>query len=108
MRTLLNRSKDFPKKQPYKIHRIVMFSPLTENVSLTGHLEMVKIMSQHSADIAQVETNSYSELGRVKEDLKSLRDPQDPLGQARLEAFTRDVTEHLYVVNAEHDEVVDV
>src|SRR2546421_2587650 len=31
MRTLLNRAKDFPSKQPYKIHRIVMFTPLTEN-----------------------------------------------------------------------------
>src|SRR5437870_3434907 len=25
MRTLLNRAKDFPKKQPYRLHRIVMF-----------------------------------------------------------------------------------
>jgi len=108
MRTLLDRAKEFPKKQPYNIHRIVMFSPLTENVSLTGHPEMVKLLSQDNADAAQVETNSYSELGRVKEDLKILRDPKDPPGQARLEAFTRDVTEHLYVINAEHDEVVDV
>src|SRR5215468_7627030 len=37
MRTLLNRAKDFPGKQPYRIHRIVMFSPPTENFSLTGH-----------------------------------------------------------------------
>jgi pimeloyl-ACP methyl ester carboxylesterase len=108
MRTLVNRAKDFPRKQPYKIHRIVMFSPVTENVSLTGHPEMVKLLSQHSADAAQVETNTYSELAKVKEDLKVLRDPQNSVGQARLEAFNRDVSEHLYVVNAEHDEVVDV
>src|SRR4051812_31410697 len=85
-----------------------MFAPLTENVSLTGHPEMVKLLAEHSADIAQVQANTYSELGTVKEDLKALRDPQDPAAQVRLEAFTRDVTEHLYVVNAEHDEVVDV
>jgi pimeloyl-ACP methyl ester carboxylesterase len=107
MRALLDRAKEFPKKQPYNIHRIVMFSPATENISLTRHPEMVKLISEHGADAAQVETNTYSELARVKEDLKTLRDPHDPAGQARLEAFTRDVTEHLYVVNAEHDEVVD-
>src|SRR4051812_20420652 len=77
IRTLLNRAKDFPKKQPYKIHRIVMFAPLTENVSLTAHPEMVKLLSEQSADVAQLQTNTYSELGRVKEDLKALRNPQD-------------------------------
>src|SRR3982750_842345 len=46
IRTLLNRAKEFPKKQPYKIHRIVMFAPLTENVSLTAHPEMLKLLSQ--------------------------------------------------------------
>ncbi len=81
MRTLLNRAKDFPSKQPYKIHRIVMFTPLT---------------------------NTYSELGRVKEDLKALLDAQDPLAGARKEAFMKDVAEHLYIINAERDEVVDV
>jgi pimeloyl-ACP methyl ester carboxylesterase len=108
MRTLLNRAKEFPRKQPYKIHRIVMFAPVTENLSLTGHPEMVKLLSEQTADIAQVQTNTSSELARVKEDLKILRDPQDPLAQTRLEAFTRDVSEHLYVINAEHDAVVDV
>jgi pimeloyl-ACP methyl ester carboxylesterase len=108
MRTLLNRAKDFPKKQPYKIHRIVMFTPLTENVSLAGHTEMVKLLGEHSADIARVQSSTDSELGRVKEDLKALLNPQDPPGQQRMEAFARDVTEHLYVINAEHDEVVDV
>ena len=108
MRTLLDRAKDFPRKQPFKIHRLVMFAPLTENVSLTAHPEMVKLLGEHGADVAQVESNTYSELGKVKEDLKALRDPQDAPGQVRLETFTREVTEHLYVVNAEHDEVVDV
>src|SRR5205814_394442 len=44
MRTLLNRAKDFPSKQPYKIHRIVMFTPLTENVSLAGQPKLVKLL----------------------------------------------------------------
>src|SRR5947207_2178048 len=92
MRTLLNRAKDFPKKQPYKVHRIVMFAPLTENVSLTAHPVMVKLLSQHDADVAQLQTNNYSGLGRVKEDLKALRSPQDPPSQVRLETCTRDVT----------------
>src|SRR4051812_1411062 len=108
MRTLLNRAKDFPSKQPYKIHRIVMFTPLTENVSLAQQAEFVKLLGKKSADIAQMQANTYSELGRVKEELKQLLDPQDPLAQARKEAFIKDVAEHLYVINAERDEVVDV
>jgi pimeloyl-ACP methyl ester carboxylesterase len=108
MRTLLNRAKDFPNKQPYKIHRIVMFTPLTENVSLAQSPEIVKLLGKESADIAQMQANTYSELGRVKEDLKALLDPRDPLAQARQEAFMRDVAEHLYIINAERDEVVDV
>jgi hypothetical protein len=47
-------------------------------------------------------------LGKVKADLKALLNPRDPPGQARMEAFKRDVTDHLYVINAEHDGVVDV
>ncbi|HEY4758259.1 MAG TPA: alpha/beta hydrolase, partial [Chthoniobacterales bacterium] len=108
MRTLLNRAHEFPTKQPYKIHRIVMFTPLTENVSLAQQAEFVKLLGKESADIAQMQANTYSELGRVKEDLKDLIDPQDPLAQARKEAFIKDVAEHLYVINAERDEVVDV
>src|SRR5213075_72606 len=108
MRTLLNRAHDFPTKQPYKIHRIVMFTPLTENVSLAQQAEFVKLLGKQSADIAQMQASTYSELGRVKEDLKELLDPRDPLAQTRKEAFIKDVAEHLYVINAEHDEVVDV
>ena len=108
MRTLLNRAKEFPTRQPYKIHRIVMFTPLTENVSLAQQAEFVKLLGKESADIAQMQANTYSELGRVKEDLKALLDPQDPLAQARTEAFMKDVAEHLYIINAERDEVVDV
>src|SRR3954470_17188260 len=63
MRTLLNRAKDFPKKQPYRIHRIVMFTPLSENVSLAGKPELVKLLGAQSADIAQMQANTYSELG---------------------------------------------
>jgi hypothetical protein len=37
-----------------------------------------------------------------------LLEPQDPLGQARKEAFIKDVAQNLYVINAERDEVVDV
>src|SRR5207237_926369 len=77
MRTLLNRAKDFPSKQPYKIHRIVMFTPLTENVSLAGQPKLVKLLGEESADIAQMQASTYSELGRVKEDLKALLDEQD-------------------------------
>ena len=108
MRTLLNRAHEFPAKQPYQIHRIVMFTPLTENVSLAQQAEFVKLLGKQSADIAQMQASTYSELGRVKEDLKELLDPQDPLAQARKEAFIKDVAEHLYVINAERDEVVDV
>jgi pimeloyl-ACP methyl ester carboxylesterase len=108
MRTLLNRAKEFPTKQPYKIHRIVMFAPLTENVSLAQNPELVKLIGAQSMDVDQMQANTYSELGKAKEDLKALLDPQDPPGQARKEAFTRDVAEHLYIINAERDEVVDV
>jgi len=108
MRTLLNRAKDFPKKQPYKIHKVVMFAPPTENVSLARHTELVKLLGGQGADLARIQASTDSELGRVKEDLKGLLNPQDAPGQARMEAFTRDVTDHLYVINAERDEVVDV
>src|SRR6185503_8754507 len=108
MRTLLNRAKDFPKKQPYKIHQIVMFSPPTENVSLARHTEMVKPLGQPGADLARVQANTESELAKVKEDWKAILNPQDPRDKARMEAFTRDVTDHLYVINAERDLVVDV
>src|SRR3954447_21610472 len=101
MRTLLNRAHDFPAKQPYQIHRIVMFTPLTENVSLAQQAEFVKLLGKQSADIAQMQANTYSELGRVKEDLKDLLNPQDAVGQARKETFVKDVAEHLYVINAE-------
>src|SRR5437870_11451381 len=99
MRTLLNRAHEFPTKQPYKIHRIVMFTPLTENVSLAGQAELVKLLAKQSTDIAQMQANTYSELGRVKEGLEALLDPQDPLAKARKEAFMKDVAGHLYIIN---------
>jgi hypothetical protein len=108
MRTLVNRAHDFPAKQPYQIHRIVLFTPLTENVSLAQQAEFVKLLGKQSADIAQMQASTYSELGRVKEDLKALLEPQDSVGQARKEAFIKDVAEHLYVINAERDGIVDV
>jgi pimeloyl-ACP methyl ester carboxylesterase len=108
MRTLLNRAKDFPAKQPHKIHRIVMFAPLTENVSLAGKPELVKLLGKQTTDIAEMQANTYSKLGTVKEDLKALLDPQDPLAKVRTEAFMKDVAERLYIINAERDEVVDV
>ena len=108
MRTLLNRAHEFPAKQPYKIHRIVMFTPLTENVSLAQLPEFVKLLGKESPDIAQMQANTYSELGRVKEDLKALVNPQDPAAEKRKEAFIKNVAEHLYVINAEGDEIVDV
>src|SRR3954462_598800 len=108
MRTLLNRAKDFPAKPPYKVHRIVMFTPLTENVSLAGQPGIVKLLGEQSRDLAQMQAHTYSELSRVKEDLKQLLDPQDLAAQARKGAFIKEVAEHLYVINAERDEVVDV
>jgi len=108
MRTLLDRAKAFPKKQPYKIHKIVMFSPPTENVSLARHTELVKLLAGNGAELARTQASTDSELGRVKADLKALLNPQDLSGQARMEAFKRDVTDHLYVINAEGDGVVDV
>src|SRR5262249_33683120 len=107
MRTLLNRAKDFPSKQPYKIHRIVMFTPLTVNVSLAQNRELVKLIGAQSKDVAQMQANTYSELGRVKQDLKALLEPHGSVGAARKEHFLKDVAEHLYVINAEGDEVVD-
>ena len=108
MRALLNRAKDFPAKQPHKIHRIVMFSPLTENVSLEGKPELVKLLGNQTADIPQIQANADSKLGSVKEDLKTLLNPQDPLAKVRTEAFMKDVAERLYIINAERDEVADV
>ena len=108
MRTILNRMKDFPVKQPYKIHRVVMFTPLTENVSLAQNPELVKLIGAQSEDVAQMQSNTYSELGQVKADLKALLEAQDPAGEARKQHFLKDVAEHLYVINAERDEVVDV
>jgi len=55
-----------------------------------------------------MQANTYSELGKVKEDLKSLLDPHDAVGEARKERFLKNVADHLYVINAERDEVVDV
>lgn len=108
MRTLLNRAKDFPRKQPYKIHRIVMFSPPTENISVARHPEIGKLLADQSTDIARIQANTDAELGKVKDDMQVLLNPQGPAAQASMEAFKRDVTEHLYVINAEHDELVDV
>src|SRR5215467_8504695 len=108
MRALLNRTKDFPSKQSYKIHRIVMFTPLTENVSLSQSPELVKLLGSQSKDISQMQANTYSELGKVKEDLKSLLDPHDSVSEARKERFLKNVADHLFVINAERDEVVDV
>jgi pimeloyl-ACP methyl ester carboxylesterase len=108
MRTLLNRAHDFPAKQPYKIHRIVMFTPLTENVSLGQLPEFVKLLGKKSPDIAQMQADTYSELGKVKEDAKALLNPQDAIAETRKEAFIKNVAEHLYVINAEGDEIVDV
>lgn len=108
MRTLLNRAKDFPKKQPYRIHRIVMFSPPTENILLSAHPEIGKLLGDHSVDIARMQANTDAELQQVKDDWKALINPQGPSDQARMEAFKRDVTEHLYVINAERDDLADV
>jgi pimeloyl-ACP methyl ester carboxylesterase len=108
MRTILNRAKDYPVKQPYKIHKIVMFAPLTENVSLAQNPALVKLLATQSVDINQMQATTYSELGKVKEDLKALLDPHDMVGQTRKERFLKDVADHLYVINAEGDGVVDV
>ena len=108
MRALLDRAKDFPAKQPHKIHRIVMFTPLTENVSLTGQPDIVKLLGKQSTDVAQMQANASSKLNSVKKDLKALLDPQDPLAKARAEAFMKDVAEHIYIINAEGDKLVDV
>ena len=108
MRTLLNRAKDFPRKQPYRIHRIVMFSPPTENILLSAHPEIGKLLGDHSVDIAWMQANTDAELQKVKDDWKALINPQGPSDRARMEAFKRDVTEHLYVINAERDDLADV
>jgi len=108
MRTILNRAKDFPVKQSYKIHKIVMFTPLTENVSLAQNPGLVNLLGTQSVDINQMQATTYSELGKVKEDLKALLDPHDLVGQTRKERFLKDVADHLYVINAEGDGVVDV
>src|SRR5436853_273813 len=108
MRTLLNRAKDFPSKQPHKIHRIVMFTPLTENVSLAGQPDIVKLLGQQNTEVAQMQANTSSHIVSVKEDLKALLAPQDPLAKARAEAFMQDVAEHIYIINAEGDKLVDV
>jgi hypothetical protein len=68
----------------------------------------VKLLGKQTTDIAQMQANTYSKLGTVKEDLKALLDPQDPLAKVRTEAFMKDVAERLYIINAERDEVADV
>ena len=108
MRALLDRAKDFPAKQPHKIHRIVMFTPLTENVSLTGQPDIVKLLGKQNTDVAQMQANTSSKLNSVKQDLKALLDPHDPLARARAEAFMKDVAERIYIINAEGDKLVDV
>src|SRR6476660_6194747 len=95
MRALLNRAKDFPEKQPHKIHRIVMFAPLTENVSLEGKPELLKLLGKQTSDIAEMQANIDSKLGLVKEDLKALLEPQDSSAQVRTEAFMKDLAERL-------------
>ena len=85
-----------------------MFTPLTENVSLDQSPGLVKLLGSESKDINQMQANTYSELGKVKEDLKSLLDPHDVVNEARKERFLKNVADHLYVINAEGDEVVDV
>src|SRR5256885_1417439 len=69
MRTLLNRAKDFPSKQPHKIHRIVMFTPLTENVSLAGQAELLKLPPKQSTHIPPIQATTKSELRKAKEEL---------------------------------------
>ncbi|MFL6528958.1 MAG: alpha/beta fold hydrolase [Chthoniobacterales bacterium] len=108
MRTLLDRAKDYPAKQPHKIHRIVMFAPLTENVSFAGKPELVKLLGRQITDIPQMQANTDSKLESVKKDLNALLDPQDAITKVRTEAFMTDVAERLYIINAERDEVADV
>jgi pimeloyl-ACP methyl ester carboxylesterase len=108
MRALLNRAKDFPAKQPHKIHRIVMFTPLTENVSLTGKPDIVKLLGKEGTDVAQIQANASLKLNNVKNDLKALLDSHDPIGKARAESFMKDVAEHIYIIHAEGDKLVDV
>src|SRR5215472_13810408 len=108
MRALLNRTKDFPSKQSYKIHRIVMFTPLTENVSLDRSPGLVKLLGSQSKDINQMQANNYSELGKVKEDLKSLLDPHDVVSETRKERFLKNVADRRFDMNAEADELDDV
>ncbi|MFL6515853.1 MAG: alpha/beta hydrolase [Chthoniobacterales bacterium] len=108
MRTLLNRANDFPKKQPYKIHRIVMFAPLTENVSFARNPGLVKLLGKQIADIPQMQANTDAKLDSVSKDLKALLDPHDPLAKVRSEVFMQGVADRLYIINAERDEVADV
>jgi hypothetical protein len=68
----------------------------------------VKLLGGQSAELERIQASTESELGKVKEDLKALLDPRDPAGQARMETFKREVTDHLYLINAERDGVVDV
>ena len=108
MRALLNRASDFPAKQPHKIHRIVMFTPLTENVSLTGKPDIVKLLGKEGTDVAHIQANASLKLNDVKNDLKALLVPHDPIGKARAESFMKDVAEHIYIIHAEGDKLVDV
>src|SRR4051812_25478675 len=108
MRALLNRAKEFPAKQPHKIHRIVMFSPFTENVSLAGKPELLNLLTKDTNDIALIQANAQAKLDSVRDDLKALLNPEDPVAKVRTEAFMKDVAERIYIINAERDEVADV
>src|SRR5213075_2571917 len=74
----------------------------------TGQPDILKLLGKQTTDVAQMQANTSSKLVSVKEDLKALLAPQDPLAKARAEAFMKDVAEHIYIINAEGDKLVDV
>jgi hypothetical protein len=80
MRTILNRMKEFPVKQPISSSHRHVHSVNRERLWRSIRTAQLLVPEHgYRADAGQ----HLPELGQVKEDLKTLLDPQDPLGVTR-------------------------
>lgn len=112
-RALLDRHLESldPKsgKRSHRLHRIVLFAPITQNVYLYGdEVRGVaeKVFAKKESDLQQIQNNTYSEITGVHRDLdKIMESPGDEMEKQR---FTREVLERLYVIHAEGDAIVDM
>ena len=107
LRTLLDRHADSQKK-PFRLHRVVMFAPITENVHLYGPLVQdlaQQLFGKPESELKQIQDSTNSELGGVRADLDKIMTKSDD-DESKNE-FIRDVLEKIYVVHAREDLIVD-